>query len=170
MDENFPKKYLFSQKELAEIFCVSPAAICQWKIDPVEKNSDGAFYYLPEAIAYWKNINGRKSDLSLEEERAKLAREQTYKTRVEKQLKSIELAEKKKTVVAAKDVERVWSSLITAFRAKILSIPSSCASALLSFKNEAEAENFLRDKVTEALEELTRIEDASQEEKSTEAD
>jgi phage terminase Nu1 subunit (DNA packaging protein) len=85
--------------------------------------------------------------LNLANERALLARAQTEKT-------ELEIAVKKEELISLAEAERGWCSLVGAFRAKMLILPSRASIAVLN-RSEKEAERILTDMVYEALAELS---------------
>lgn len=84
--------------------------------------------------------------------------EQAAKVKIEKQLKNIELQKEKKKLVSTEQIEKILTDIFVAFRTKILSIPSRCASTVVSLSSEIEVEEFLRNVLMEALEELSNWE------------
>lgn len=175
--ENIPEKYLYTQKEISELLKISAQAICNWKIKPVKKTGRNVFYDIRDIIKYFIEITiPKKTGLSLEQERAKLAKAQTEKTKVDTEKSKLDLQEKaiaiekekikleenqmdlavrKSELLPASEVEDLWTNQVITVRAKLLTIPSRCASTIISLKTPGDVENFLRDVVLEVLEELS---------------
>lgn len=84
-------------------------------------------------------------DLSLE--RAKLARAQRIKIDLETEVL-------RGNLIPADTVERVWSDLLGAFRARCLAVPSRAALQVLAVADLNEAETILKGLIHEALNEL----------------
>jgi phage terminase Nu1 subunit (DNA packaging protein) len=91
---------------------------------------------------------GGVGGLNLADERARLTRLQSEKA-------EIEIAKLREELVPLADAERGWCSLVGAFRAKMLILPSRAALAVLG-KGERESERILTDMVYEALTELSK--------------
>ena len=60
------------------------------------------------------------------------------------------------TLVAAEEVEIIWSGLIARFRSRMLAIPTRAAHALLSLKEFHDMEQHLKEMIHSALDELSR--------------
>lgn len=80
-------------------------------------------------------------------ERARLTHHQANKTALEEQVLQGSL-------ITAEEVESVWSSMIGAFRARMLSVPGRAAQGVIATADISEAEQIIRDLVYEALSEL----------------
>ena len=88
------------------------------------------------------------------QERARLLKAQADKT-------ELEFKTMQSQVIAADQVELLWSGLVSAFRARMLALPTRCAHSVLTLKNlpgktYQEIEMCLRSHVYEALHELAR--------------
>ena len=86
--------------------------------------------------------------LNPDQEKARLARVQT-------ELKELDLAERRRELIASAQVESLWSDLVTASRAKLLGIPSKCAPLVFGAESVAVAEDLLKNAIHEGLSELS---------------
>ena len=151
----FEIELCFPKNKLAKIFNVAPSAVTKWKIAPVLKDESGLeLFYLPQVVAY-KESSKKKGELSLAQERAKLAREQSRKTKIESETKSLELEKIKGKTISTEAVEKFLAEMIITCRSRLLSIPSRCVSVLLTLQS-GDAEDLLRDEISQALEELSK--------------
>ena len=92
---------------------------------------------------------GKPSDKkSLETERTRLASAQAEKTELE-----VEVI--KANLIPAEHVEEVVNNMVASFRAKILSLPTKAAHAVIPLSDPAQAEAILREYIYEALSELS---------------
>lgn len=92
---------------------------------------------------------GKPSDKkSLETERTRLASAQAEKTELE-----VEVI--KANLIPAEHVEEVVNNMVASFRAKVLSIPTKAAHAVITLADPAQAEATLREYIYEALQELS---------------
>lgn len=115
-------------------------------------------------IAYIRHLRasasgrqGGSGPLSLEGERARLAKEQADAKAMENQVTRGEL-------VKAADVSVAWEQIGTEVKRVLLSIPSDLAPLLEGTMSTAKREALLRDRIEEALEALTGMRvDAEQE-------
>lgn len=89
-------------------------------------------------------------------ERARLLKAQADKTELEVKAMNGEL-------IAADEIESLWSGLVASFRARLLALPVRCAHKVMSLKTYQEIESVLRAHVFEALSELSRYDPAESE-------
>lgn len=78
----------------------------------------------------------------------------TRKMEADAAIAEIELQKAQKLLVKAEDVEKVWSTILFAVRAKLLAIPSKAAPILALEKDVAIIKDILDNAVGEALTEL----------------
>lgn len=78
----------------------------------------------------------------------------TRKMMAEAEIAEIELQKAQKLLVRSEDVEKVWSSILFAVRAKLLAIPSKSAPILALETDVAVIKDILDNVVAEALAEL----------------
>ena len=93
--------------------------------------------------------NANKS--SLEVERTRLASAQAEKTELE-----VEVI--KGNLIPADQAQAVVDNMISAFRARLMSLPTKAAPTIVQMAETAEAESALREKAYEALNELSNYE------------
>lgn len=79
----------------------------------------------------------------------------TRKMEADAAIAEIELMKAQKLLVKAEDVEKVWSSILFAVRAKLLAIPSKTAPVLALESDMAVIKDILDNAVAEALGELS---------------
>ena len=70
-------------------------------------------------------------------------------------MEEVKLAKLKGELVEANTVEKAWSRMALAFRAKILSMPRKISGQAIAIRERNELEDFLTESVREALEELS---------------
>lgn len=111
----------------------------------------GQYDIIPSVVAYIRHLraiaNGDGGDLITEKTR--LARAQALKTEVE-------VARLQGQLVPVDAVESAWAAMVTAARAKLLTLPVRASGLTVSLSCEAEIERLLTDMVLEALSELAR--------------
>jgi phage terminase Nu1 subunit (DNA packaging protein) len=115
--------------------------------NPPPKLMDGG--YDPTQYGKWlKRIwSVPEGEYDYDAERARLTHHQANKTALEEQVLQGSL-------ITAEEVESVWSSMIGAFRARMLSVPGRAAQGVIATADISEAEQIIRDLVYEALSEL----------------
>ncbi len=106
-------------------------------------------YESKDALPLMFGVGLKNSDkVTLESERTRLASAQATKTELE-----VEVI--KENLIPANQVREVVDAMVTNFRAKMLSLPSKAAHAVLPLADHAEAEDVLREYIREALLELS---------------
>ena len=115
--------------------------------NPPPKLSDGG--YDPQAYGKWlrRLWSVPEGEHDYETERARLTHHQANKTALEEQVLAGNL-------LTAEEVESVWSAMIGAFRARMLSVPGRAAQSVIATADISEAEQIIRTLVYEALSEL----------------
>jgi len=144
--------------QAARLLRVPPARITAWVEDgaPVlrrGRRGQGGLYD-PEALRAWRKARAERTAgvFSLEEERAKLARQQRLRLEMENRWRAAQLIERDEVV-------REGQTAIYATKTKLLQVPRQCV--LRGLPREAEV--VIRQCIVEALRELGRwksIEDA----------
>ncbi|NUM33401.1 MAG: hypothetical protein HUU50_02560 [Candidatus Brocadiae bacterium] len=94
-----------------------------------------------------------KKSITLDSARTKLAIEQAKKTKVENQIKKIELAKIKNRLVDITGIQKELDKIMLAFRSKLLSMSARLA-VELSMKERIEIEKRMNAAIEEALREL----------------
>ena len=148
---------LVPKNQLAEIFGVSAHTIRFWIDDGlpvVERTGSGAGrhnQYDTHAVTTWlENRAAKKQDvIDYNEERAR-------KTKLEADKLALDLLKMQRELIHVDDIERAWGSLVAAFRARVLSLPSRIASQVLTMTSAFDVEAFIRQQVYEALSELSK--------------
>jgi phage terminase Nu1 subunit (DNA packaging protein) len=81
--------------------------------------------------------------------------ERTRKVKIEADILGIQKAQIEGRMIPSEKVEAAWVSLVSAFRARMLAIPSRCAPIIAGLGSYVEVENTLTDVIHEALTELS---------------
>src|SRR3990167_1841992 len=83
----FPENEIYAERRIAELAGVTPSAVRKWKIPLVVQGSAAPNnpnkVWIGAVLQSLVTRKSRKPNLNLEEERAKLAKEQTAKTKVD---------------------------------------------------------------------------------------
>lgn len=155
-----------TQAQLGEHLDLSQPSVSRMVKDGLFEPQARGRYDLEECrLAYIRHLRaaaaGRQAGggpLSLEGERARLAKEQADAKAMENQVTRGEL-------VKADDVASAWEQIGTEVKRVLLSIPSDLAPMLEGNMTTAKREALLRDRIEEALEALTGMRvDAEQQE------
>lgn len=150
---------LVNKTQLAEILGKSHQTLTTWQKNGMPIFADGgngqSNQYKTEDVIQWL-INREIGKLTVDDdgrvhdyeaERARLTHHQANKTALEEEVL-------KGTLIPAETVERVQGDMVSSFRAKILSIPTKAAHALLNLEDMNDAKDTLKEFLYEALKEL----------------
>lgn len=152
---------LLSKAELAKEFRVSLPTITAWLhrgLPHVTRGGKGRSWQfeLADAIAWriedviqQRIDTGDEGLLDLQTERAKLAKAQRQK--LEREIATLD-----GKLIPAEDVERVWSGMIGAFRARMLALPSRLAPVVAAEVEPGSCFAALQAGIHEALTELSQ--------------
>ena len=111
-----------------------------------EEQGTSYLYKSDEALALLYGAT-KSAELDYQEERARLTHHQANKTELEEEVL-------RGTLVPSSAIESLLSNIFTAFRAKLLGLPTKAAPQLVIMADVIEAETLLRSFLYEALEEL----------------
>lgn len=137
--------------ELAAIVGKSSRWIRQLVSDGVLKQTSRGKFILSEAIqAYIEHVQGGKE----EDNKPRLVDHKTEHERIKTEKAALELAQMRGELHAAADVEAVMSDMLTAFRQKMLSIPTKLAPQLAGIADANVIKAKITNDVHEALAEL----------------
>lgn len=146
--------WIVSKRDAARFFGVSTQALDGWfdRNCPVhDRDSNGRIkgLSLPDMVAWRLNqvAEAAITGGDLEGEKIRLTRAQADKT-------ELEVEKLRGVLVASSDVERVWTGMIAAARAKLLALPTKAAPQVLALDGRPAVEAFLARIVHEALAEL----------------
>jgi phage terminase Nu1 subunit (DNA packaging protein) len=114
-------------------------------VTPVREDGKSQYYRMKDAVAAVYQSGDDTG--SYEQERTRLTKAQADKT-------ELEVSVLRGDLIPAEIVDSVWGSMLGAFRARCLSIPTKAAHAILAVADLHEAETILKDHVHEALTEL----------------
>jgi phage terminase Nu1 subunit (DNA packaging protein) len=148
-----------TKAEIARLFGVSVQAIDGWLARglPYMSRPDrpGASYrFDPRAVVAWRveyltaAATAARGDVDLEEAKRR-------KVAAEAELAELDLAERRRDLIPADDVEAWAASAFARVRARLLSVPAKCAPLASTAATTAQAEAAIRDAVCEALAELS---------------
>jgi len=98
-------------------------------------------------VEYLKKLAAGSGELTLTDERTRL-------TKYQADLVEIELATSRGEVITRKTAEKIWSSIVTTTRQKLLGIPTRVAPQLVGTKSIPEAKELLENAIYEVLTEL----------------
>lgn len=120
------------------------------RIEPVDSDGKSLFYDPQTALPLIYDLGEEGDDpnpLNPTVQQARLSKARADKTELEIQVM-------KGKLIPAERVEQVWGEMISAFRAKTLSIPTRAAQVIAGMTNKFEVETTLRSMVFESLKEL----------------
>ncbi|MFD2077177.1 hypothetical protein [Geobacillus jurassicus] len=142
-----------STSELAEIFGLSDRRIRQLeKEEALVKISRGKYDLKASVQRYIAFI---KEQAEKTEEELDLTKEKTLLTRANRQKVELELQIMRGELHRSEDVRRVMNNMLSAFRARVLAIPSKTAPRLLAQTDLAVVQDIIKKEVYEALQELS---------------
>lgn len=133
-----------TQKEVAEALDVTSRTIRDWADEGFPRNADGS-YALKACIA-WLLARSTPEGLDLDQERARLAKEQADKH-------SLENAVRRGTLLEVEMVSKVWTGIFTALRARVLSLPTKVAAELAALTDATRIRDRLTDEAHQILSE-----------------
>lgn len=138
--------------ELAAIVGKSTRWIRQLATDGVLKQSGRGKYILGDAIqAYIEHASGGRED----DKKPRYIDHKTEHERIKAERAALELARMRGELHASEDVESVMNDMLTAFRQKILSIPTKLAPQLVGIDDIGKVKAELTRDLHEALSELS---------------
>lgn len=138
--------------ELAAIVGKSPRWIRRLTTDGILTKVDRGKYILGDSIqAYVEHIQGGKE----EDNKPRYIDHKTEHERIKSEKAALELAQMRGELHDAGDVEAVMADMLTAFRQKILGIPSKLAPQLVEIDDVGTVKSRLTKELHEALSELS---------------
>lgn len=147
---NNERGHLLNKTNMSRSLGISVQAFDKWHVFPVEKVGREAFYSVRDVLdnRLEKQKPSSAEDLDITEERARLTHHQANIAALDEKVKEGEL-------IPSEVVETVWTDIIANFRAKVLSIPTKSAHAMIGLTDLNEAQELLKSHIYEALEELS---------------
>lgn len=146
---------IVSSNELAKLFGLTIQRIHQLAADGViPKTGRGEFpkdECIRAYICFLKELAARPGG-----ENEVIARSRARYEAARAEEREIDLAERKRELVHVDDVMDEVSKMVANFRARVLAIPSAVAAQGVGMTSRAELENLAKNKVYEALHELSR--------------
>ena len=153
---------LVNKRELAEIVGKSQQTVTTWQKNGLPMESDGTkgrdnIYDTGQVIDWLiaREINARIKERGSEDEFYDFEKERARLTFHNANKASLEERVLNRSLIEASTVKEVWADLITAFRAKILGIPTKSAHKFLSVTELNESQEILKEDLQEALAELS---------------
>jgi phage terminase Nu1 subunit (DNA packaging protein) len=138
--------------ELGSVVGKTPQWIRQLTRDGVLKQTGRGKYILGEAVqAYIEHASGGKE----EDKKPRFIDHKTEHERIKAEKAALELAQMRGELHASEDVETVMSDMLTAFRQKILAIPTKLAPQLAGIEDINVIKGRLASALHEALAELS---------------
>lgn len=138
--------------ELGKIIGKTPQWVRQLTRDKVLNQSGRGKYKLAESVqAYIVHVEGGKQ----EDNKPRYIDEKTQHERIKRQKAELELAKMRGDLHASEDVEAVMKDMLTAFRQKILSIPTKLAPQLIEISDQNTVKAILTKELHDALAELS---------------
>jgi len=154
---------IVNKKELSDILGITERSLTTWQKNGLPIAVDGGRgahnQYDTKDVIQWMirreiskltvNTDGTAHDY--DEERSRLTFHQANKASLEEDVL-------RGLLIPSETVSSVWGDMISAFRAKILSVPTKTAHLMLAVDKLSDAEDILKDIVFEALTELSEYE------------
>lgn len=152
-----PDGLIVNTKVLASILDVSDRRIRQLVEEGViDKVKTGTYELVPtirKYILYLKVKNDNSADEGSSENNYML--EKTLHEKAKRQIAELDLAQMQGTLHDAKDVEREMTKMLTAFRARMLAIPSKLAPRMAIENDISYIEDMIQKEVYNGLKELS---------------
>jgi hypothetical protein len=136
---------VLTQIEAAALLSIAPRTLRDWHDAP--RNPDGSYSGPALVAAYLLKQTG--SDLDLNKERARLAKEQADRT-------GLQNAIARGDVIPSSQATAQWSAHVVAARAKLLALPTKLGPQLIALTDVNTIAETIRSAVYESLDELAR--------------
>lgn len=114
-----------------------------------DKSGRGKYNLLHVASKYIRYLQEKDS-----EERSDLQTEKTRLTRHQANNEALKEAINRRELIPAPDIIEAWSEMVGAMRARLLALPGRLANRVMSFDTVRDAEDYAREEVYSALQEL----------------
>lgn len=142
---------IVNKRELAKILGKSERALTEWQKEGMPIASSGARgqanRYDTQKVIEW--LIKRASDQSSKMDAAKLRL-----TIAQAEKAELEVKEMHGELIAVDDMKMMWSNVLAAFRAKVLSIPSRLTPQLTHLNDPKKIDKIIKETLFEALNEL----------------
>ena len=153
---------LYDRNAVAKFLDITPKKIQELTDKGILKPKQGKLYSLIDTnhayIRFLREENPDADDtVSLNEERAKLARAKRQKAELELSLAEGELHR-------SEDVRKIMSATLINFKSRLSAIPAEEADVLANMTDKAKIFTYLNDKIKKALGELSNFEEVFKEE------
>lgn len=140
---------------LARLFNLTERRVQQLAKDGIiPRGAKGEYALLPSVKGYIQFLQEAASRAGGDNDEIARSRARYEAARAEE--REIDLAERKRELVHVDDVMDEVSKMVANFRARVLAIPSAVAAQGVGMTSRAELENLAKNKVYEALHELSR--------------
>lgn len=147
----------FPLDTICKLLDLTPQRVAQLvNMGVIPKKERGRYELVPVVRGYIHYLRERavKGDVSNGDDysahRARL-------TKAKADMAEMEREQMANRLIPADDVEKAWSDVVSNMRAKMLAIPTSAAADAQSAKNLAEAKHVLKERVNDALAELSNM-------------
>lgn len=152
---------LLTRRELAEALNCDLRTIAKWADEgmPTAQRGRGGRPSLFD-LAECQNWKGERDEAAARDAPVDVARERARKERAQAQLAEQLFAKRAGELLETADVEKTWSAVVAAIRAKLLAAPMAYADRLyraVTLDGLAGAEHVLRDVAHDVLRELAAI-------------
>lgn len=143
---------IVNKRQLADVMGCTEETLSQWEKQgmPVQLKRKGCAgnQYETAAIIGWRDARNQSDAPPTDYET-----ERTRKVKLEADILALEKAQLEGRLIPADKAESAWISLVSAFRAKMLAIPSKCAPLVVGI-SYLDAESLLSDAIHNALSDL----------------
>lgn len=137
---------------IAQAFGISPQAFDGWRrkgLKPHSKSGREQLYYLPEVIAWFKRQHESKDESGL------FKNEKDRLDSIRAEMVEFDLAVKKENYISKNALADILGRVLTAFRNRMLSLPTKLAPQIMGKKKLPEIREILSKAVNECLNELS---------------
>lgn len=151
------EKLIVSTKVVADMFDVTTRRVGQLCEEGIlSKIKQGSFELVPTVRDYIRFLKAKNDAVSNDGDISEeFNKEHTLLERAKREKAELEVALMKGTVHASEDVEREMTKMLSAFRSRVLSIPSKVAPKAGATDDITAIEAMLRDEIYNALKELS---------------
>jgi phage terminase Nu1 subunit (DNA packaging protein) len=145
---------LYPGKTIAKLFNLTERRVQQLAKDGIIPKAERGKYELIGSVqGYVKYLQDRAigqhdpSPTGLADEKIRLTRAQADE-------KELQVSILKRELIPAPEIIEAWSEMVGTIRARLLALPGRLANRVMSFENVRDAEDYAREEVYSALQEL----------------
>lgn len=141
---------------ICDIFGLSARTLRELaQMQVIDKYKNGAYELIPTIKKYITYLKTKSGNIDAKSSEQIYLIERTRHEKAKREIAEMELAQMKGIMHKADDVERVMNDMLSAFRAKILSLPTKVAPLLVAYNDIATIQDIIQKEVHEALSELS---------------